>query len=242
MILVGITGVSGSGKSYFSKKLAESIEKSSVISIDNIFSRLMNNGQVIDRIVKDYGQRVLKDGEIDLDVILNDKEIFSKIYEIIGKDIESEVGREIREIEKNGDKACIMEWWGLPNTDLINQCDCSIFIQADSKERLTALKNRETYITQESMNERDNVLGADYASKEYDLVVQNDYDENTITEVVDLVKEQIKLKRFSVEELATFKDRSIEGKNRALNKIAKDKDTEDKNKQDERNEQTEEEK
>ena len=242
MILVGITGKSGSGKSYFSKKLAESIEKSSVISIDNIFSRLMNNGQVIDRIVKDYGQRVLKDGEIDLDVILNDKEIFSKIYEIIGKDIESEVGREIRKIKKNGDKACIMEWWGLPNTDLINQCDCSIFIQADSKERLTALKNRETYITQESMNERDNVLGADYASKEYDLVVQNDYDENTITEVVDLVKEQIKLKRFSVEELATFKDRSIEGKNRALNKIAKDKDTEDKNKQDERNEQTEEEK
>ena len=202
----------------------------------------MNNGQLIDRIVTEYGQGILKDGKIDLDVILNNKEIFSKIYEIIGKDIESEVSREIREIEKNGDKACIMEWWGLPNTDLINQCDCSIFIQADSKERLTALKNRETYITQESMNERDNVLGADYASKEYDLVVQNDYDENTITEVVDLVKEQIKLKGFSVEELATFKDRSIEGKNRALNKIAKDKDTEDKNKQDERNEQTEEEK
>ena len=57
MILVGITGKSGSGKSYFAQKLAESIEKSSVISIDHIFSGLMNNGQVMDRIVKEYGQR-----------------------------------------------------------------------------------------------------------------------------------------------------------------------------------------
>lgn len=240
MILVGITGKSGSGKSYFAKKLAESIEKSSVISIDHIFSRLMNNGQVINIIVKEYGQSVLKDGEIDLDVILNHKEIFSRIYEIIGNDLESEIEGELEEREKSGEKACIMEWWGLPNTDLINQCDCSIYIQANSKERLEALKNRETYMTQESMTERDNVLGADYASKEYDLVIQNDYEEKTIAKVIDLVKEQIKLKRFSVEELATFKDRSIEGKNRALNKIAQDKNVEDKNKQDKRNEQTEE--
>lgn len=233
MILVGITGKSGSGKSYFAKKLAESIEKSSVISIDHIFSRLMNNGQVIDRIVKEYGQRVLKDGEIDLDVILTNKEIFSKIYEMIGKDIETEVDKELKEREKNGDKACIMEWWGLPNTDLINQCDCSIYMQANSTERLTALKKRETYMTQGSMNERDNVLEADYASKEYDLLVQNDYGEKTIAKVVDLVKEQIKLKRFSVEELTTFKDRSIEGKIRALNKIEQSKRVEDKNKQNE---------
>lgn len=240
MILVGITGKSGSGKSYFAKKLAESIEKSSVISIDHIFSRLMNNGQVINIIVKEYGQSVLKDGEIDLDVILNHKEIFSRIYEIIGNDLESEIEGELEEREKSGEKACIMEWWGLPNTDLINQCDCSIYIQANSKERLEALKNRETYMTQESMTERDNVLGADYASKEYDLVIQNDYNENTITKAVDLVKEQIKLKRFSVEELETYKERPIEGKNRALNKIAQDKNVEDKNKQDKRNEQTEE--
>ena len=223
MILVGITGKSGSGKSYFAQKLAESIEKSSVISIDHIFSGLMNNGQVMDRIVKEYGQSILKNGEIDLDIILNNKEIFSKIYEIIGKDIVSEVDKELKEREKSGDKACIMEWWGLPNTDLINQCDCSIYMQANSTERLTALKKRETYMTQESMNERDNVLGADYASKEYDLVIQNDYEEKTIAKVIDLVKEQIKLKRFSVEELATFKDRAIVGKNRALNKIEQSK-------------------
>ena len=233
MILVGITGKSGSGKSYFAQKLAESIEKSSVISIDHIFSGLMNNGQVMDRIVKEYGQSILKNGEIDLDIILNNKEIFSKIYEIIGKDIVSEVDKELKEREKSGDKACIMEWWGLPNTDLINQCDCSIYMQANSTERLTALKKRETYMTQESMNERDNVLGADYASKEYDLVIQNDYEEKTIAKVIDLVKEQIKLKRFSVEELATFKDRSMEGKSRALNKIEQSKKVEDKNKQNE---------
>lgn len=242
MILVGITGKSGSGKSYFAKKLAESIDKSSVISIDHIFSGLMNNEQVIDRIVKEYGQSILKDGEIDLDIILNNKEIFSKIYEIIGKDIEAEVDKELKEREKSGEKACIMEWWGLPNTDLINQCDCSIYMQANSTERLTALKKRETYMTQESMNERDNVLGADYASKEYDLVIQNDYEEKTIAKVIDLVKEQIKLKRFSVEELATFKDRSIEGKNRAQNKIEQSKKVEDRNKQNEGKEQTEEEK
>lgn len=242
MILVGITGKSGSGKSYFARKLTESIDKSSVISIDHIFSRLMNNGQVIDRIVVEYGQGILKDGEIDLDVILNNKEIFSKIYTIIENDLESEIARELKKKKQKGEKACIIEWWGLPNIDLINQCDCSIYIQANSKERLEFLKNRETYMTQESMNERDNVLGADYASKKYDLVVQNDYEEKTIAKVIDLVKEQIKLKRFSVEELATFKNRAIVGKNRALNKIEQSKKVEDRNKQNEGKEQTEEEK
>ena len=200
MILVGITGKSGSGKSYFARKLAESIDKSSVISIDHIFSRLMNNGQVIDRIVTEYGQGILKDGEIDLDVILNNKEIFSKIYTIIENDLESEIARELKEKEQNGEKACIMEWWGLPNTELINQCDCSIYIQANSKERLEFLKNRETYMTQESMAERDNVLGADYASKQYDLVVQNDYNEKSIEEVIHFVKEKIRSKRLLKEQ------------------------------------------
>lgn len=200
MILVGITGKSGSGKSYFARKLTESIDKSSVISIDHIFSRLMNNGQVIDRIVAEYGQGILKDGEIDLDVILNNKEIFSKIYTIIENDLESEIARELKEKKQKGEKACIIEWWGLPNIDLINQCDCSIYIQANSKERLEFLKNRETYMTQESMDERDNVLGADYASKKYDLVVQNDYNEKSVEEVIHFVKEKIKSKRLLEEQ------------------------------------------
>ena len=192
MILVGITGKSGSGKSYFAEKLAEAIERSSVISIDNVFSRLMNKEQVIDRIVKEYGQSVLKEGKIDLDIILNNKEIFSRIYEIIGNDLESEVERELKEREKSGEKACIIEWWGLPNTDLVNKCNCSIYIQANAEERLAALKNRETYMTPKSMNERDNVLGTDYASKEYDLVVQNDYNQKVIEEVIRFVKEKMK--------------------------------------------------
>lgn len=195
MILVGITGKSGSGKSYFARKLAESIENSSVISIDDVFFRLMNNGQVIDRIVKEYGQSVLKKGEIDLDIILHNKEMFSKIYAIIENDLESEIARELKEKEQNGEKACIVEWWGIPNTDLINQCDYSIYIQANSKERLKFLKNRETYMTQESMEERHNLLGADYASKQYDLVVQNEYNEKSIEEVIHFVKEKIENKR-----------------------------------------------
>ena len=192
MILVGITGKSGSGKSYFAEKLAEAIERSSVISIDNVFSRLMNKEQVIDRIVKEYGQSVLKEGKIDLDIILNNKEIFSRIYEIIGNNLEYEVERELKEREKSGEKACIIEWWGLPNTDLVNKCNCSIYIQANAEERLAALKNRETYMTPKSMNERDNVLGTDYASKEYDLVVQNDYNQKVIEEVIRFVKEKMK--------------------------------------------------
>lgn len=223
MILVGITGKSGSGKSYFARKLAESIQGDSVISIDNIFSKLMNNSQVIDKVVKRHGQGILKEGQIDLDILLNSRDIFSEIYEIIRNDLETEVRREFERREKNGENACIIDWWGLPNTDLINQCDCSIYIQANPEERLTALKKREIYMTQESMDKRDNVLGADYTSRKYDLVVQNDYKEDTMAEAVDFVKEQIKLKRFSIKELKEYENRAIEGKDRALNKIVEDK-------------------
>lgn len=98
MDLIGITGKSGSGKSYFANKLGEAIENSSVINFDNIFLEVMNNEVIISKIYALYGDKAIKNGRVDLDKILANKEMFNTIYEMIIIKVEERVKREI---EKN---------------------------------------------------------------------------------------------------------------------------------------------
>lgn len=106
MNLIGLTGKSGSGKSYFANRLQEKFENSSVINFDNIFSDIMNNEEISSKIYDMYGDKVVKNGRVDLDVILSNKEMFSSIYEMIIVDLEERVRQEIIQSEAERKRKC----------------------------------------------------------------------------------------------------------------------------------------
>lgn len=203
MNIIGLTGKSGSGKSYFASKLGEKLGNSAVIKIDDIFSEVMNEPDIVSKIRDIYGEEVIKNGEVDLDTILSNKEIFNTIYEMIADRIEEAVTRAIKEAEegkteKDGTKTdkkenVILDWWGLPKSDLIAKCDYVVYVDVDPDTRLQALQKRETRISQKDIDIRDDVLSVKYDSVKYDLVIQNDHKQETVDEAVKKISREIEI-------------------------------------------------
>lgn len=97
MRLIGVTGKSGSGKSYLANKLGDTLENSKVINFDNIFSNVMNNEAMIAQIYAIYGDKVIKDGKINLDIILINKEMFNTIFTMVVQEVEERVKQDIEQ-------------------------------------------------------------------------------------------------------------------------------------------------
>lgn len=99
-------------------------------------------------------------------------------------------------MKQSGKENVIMDWWGLPKSNIINQCDYVIYIDIDADTRLEALKRREKYITQAEIANRDDVLSVDYDSYEYDMVILNDHYEKTVNEALTKIQENYYQKIF----------------------------------------------
>ena len=97
MRLIGVTGKSGSGKSYLANKLGDTLENSKVINFDNIFSNVMNKEAMIAQIYDIYGDKVIKDGKINLDIILINKEMFNTIFTMVVQEVEERVKQDIEQ-------------------------------------------------------------------------------------------------------------------------------------------------
>lgn len=69
MNLIELTEKSGSGKYYFANSLQEKFGNSSVINFDNIFSDIMNNEVISSKIYAMYGNKVVKNGRVDLEKV-----------------------------------------------------------------------------------------------------------------------------------------------------------------------------
>lgn len=99
MRLIGVTGKSGSGKSYFSNLLGVALKKSKVVNFDNIFSNVMNNEDIVAQVYAIYGDEAIKDGKIDLDSILINKEMFNTIFTMVIQEVEERVKQDIEQSE-----------------------------------------------------------------------------------------------------------------------------------------------
>lgn len=58
-------------------------------------------------------------------------------------------------------------------------------------KRIQALKRRETYITQEELDKRDEALSVDYEEHNYDYVLKNDYREETVNDAISTIQKEL---------------------------------------------------
>ena len=190
MKTIGVTGKSGTGKSYIARKICENFKNSQIITMDKIFSQLINQSKVIHQLENEFPEKnLVENGKINLDLILSDKTFFSRIYSLIQSDLEKQVLSQMNEYRDKNIDTLVIEWWGLPKTDLMNLCDCSVYV--DSAKRLEALEKREKYINQKDIDARDDVLAVDYEKCDYDVTVENDMTEETIDKAIQKIQKEI---------------------------------------------------
>lgn len=141
MILIGITGILGSGKSTVSNILLK--EGFLVIDLDRLGKEVTDYTETVREIKEAFGEEYIKDNKVDAEklrnIVFQGSDQRKKLENIIHPKIRAEFLRIIKESKKRGIKAVIVDAPLLFETDLRSRLDKAVVVSADMniiKQRL----------------------------------------------------------------------------------------------------------
>lgn len=146
MIVIGITGPTGSGKGIVAEIFAN--EGFSVIDADKVYSSLINaNSPLLKKISEEFGTDIIKkDGSLDRIIlaerVFKDKNANDKLNSITHPAVMDEIIHLIEENKANG-KSCVIDAPLLYEANADVLCDIVIFVTADTDLRLERVINRD---------------------------------------------------------------------------------------------------
>lgn len=144
MYIIGVTGNSGTGKSEFSKILAEKLQ-AEVINADKIVRKCTTKGQeYYDEIIRCFGDEILFEEEIDrrklAQIVYENDAKRDELNQLTNKYIVEEIKEEISKI---GTKNIIMDVPLLFESKLNEECDVTISLLAKKEIKLERIIQRD---------------------------------------------------------------------------------------------------
>ena len=135
MVLIGLMGMSGSGKTTISNLLKERDNKLQVIDIDKIGHNSHKDEYVKNKLLKAFGKGILDDnGDIDRKklstIVFNNKQMMQKLYDATYEYMVREIDKLISQSE-----ITILDYALLPITKYFDMCDVKILVEATYDER-----------------------------------------------------------------------------------------------------------
>lgn len=174
MKIIGITGDSGVGKSTITLGLSEKLN-CPFLDIDKVIL----NSEYLDTESKTPHTFKLQSEHFNL-LIDNLKNTESPISNLINNLIEQEISKISKE-----NKTIIVEWMLLPYLKIWEDCTIKILINAnDILRKNTAIKNN--LITEEQFDDCVSVARIDYSKFNYDYVFENNYDKESLENILDI--------------------------------------------------------
>jgi dephospho-CoA kinase len=111
MILIGVTGIVGSGKTTVSAMLRKEGQK--VIDLDKIAKEIVRQERIVSDIQKAFGGSYVTDSEIDIErvarLVFHNKEAREKLESILHPLIDAEMRGRIKSLEEQGRKTVIID-------------------------------------------------------------------------------------------------------------------------------------
>jgi dephospho-CoA kinase len=178
--VIGLTGGIGSGKSYVARLMAEL--GCAVIDSDMLAHEALADEQVRSGIAERFGRQVFgATGEVDREalaqIVFGDATELSMLEQLIHPFVRRERMR-LRQTYQ-GDPAVVAIVEDCPlllEKQLGDECDVTIFVQADRATRLRRVARRGWTASELAKREK-NQLGLDHKAKYADYVIVNDADE-----------------------------------------------------------------
>ena len=168
-MIIGITGKSGSGKSYASEILAKSLNLKH-IDIDKISHEVLSYPETVNFLKTEFGDLVFDNDVLNRKtlgkIVFNDNIKLEKLNNFCQSLIENKLDGIIQE-----NKNIILDYALLPLLKNFNDCDVKILLTADFETRLRRVQTREN-ITKEYFLSRDNSV-LNYDKKMFDYVLEN---------------------------------------------------------------------
>ena len=146
MIILGITGPIGSGKSY----VADIISKRGYprIDTDKVYHSLIDSpSPTVDALTKEFGSIILSDiGGIDRkklsEIVFSDKEKLKKLNAITHENVINKTEELIEKYRKNGEKMLLIEVPLMFESGFDKRCDFVVSVVADEDTRIDRICKR----------------------------------------------------------------------------------------------------
>ena len=181
MIVIGITGGIGTGKTTASDYLEE--KGFAVIDADQIGRELTADGQPILTEIRDRfgcvteggaeGNGLVLDRKAMADLVFNNKEIKEEYDRLIHAEIIEEIDRKIEELEKTDAKGILLYAPLLFEANINDRCDVVILITADMDERIGRVSLRDDADEEDIQDRINNQFSDDEKARSSDFIVDN---------------------------------------------------------------------
>ena len=176
MLVIGLTGNIGCGKSSLSKILKDN--SLDIIDADIISREIMSDNKLLEEVFQVFGEDVKdKDGTLNrkklASIVFSDDKKLIALNDITHPAIKNEIKRRIKDIENKGRNIVIVDAALLIEGKFLDLIDKLIVITCDEKEQLNRVMDRDNSNMDEALNRISSQMSQDEKVKFGDYIIDN---------------------------------------------------------------------
>jgi dephospho-CoA kinase len=186
MIVIGITGPSGSGKGFVSNIMAK--YGLHIIDADAVYHKVITPpSECLDELADHYGSHILKcDGTLDRtllsDIVFgeNNKSELEKLNEITHKYVVESILKRVQELQEQNAVACVIDAPLLIEAGLQKRCNFTLAVLADRDTRIERISLRDGIDVQAASKRTESQKSDSFYVENTDNVLYNNGNDATI--------------------------------------------------------------
>ncbi len=176
MIIIGICGSSGSGKSSVCHILAE--QGFAILDCDKIYHELVNApSECLEKITEEFGPQWINEGKLNRKAfaryIFNDKEKLSRLNQISHHYVLLELEKRIKKLKNDGVSYCVIDAPLFFEAGLENKCNAVCAVVAPVSLQIERICKRDMVDEKNAILRIENQITNDELIKKCDYVIEN---------------------------------------------------------------------
>ncbi len=199
MKIIGITGNSGSGKSYVSefikKYYLEQNIKAEIIDADQVAKSMQNSeSEYMKSIIREFGEDILEEGKLNrkklAKIVFSNNQEKEKLDRITQKYVVANIKEQIKSYREQGMVIIVIDVPLLFESGLNQECTITVGVIAKKEKKLERICKRDNITVEEAELRLNSQPDDEYYRNNCDYIIENNTIENEITQkaICNIVK------------------------------------------------------
>ena len=191
MKIIGITGNSGSGKSYVSefikKYYLEQNIKAEIIDADQVAKSMQNSeSEYMKAIIREFGEDILEEGKLNrkklAKIVFSNNQEKEKLDRITQKYVVANIKEQIKSYREQGMVIIVIDVPLLFESELNQECTITVGVIAPKEKKLERICKRDNITIEEAELRLNSQPNDEYYRNNCDYIIENNTIENEITQ------------------------------------------------------------